>query len=79
MAGCGGSGLGAWPVTKKTKVPAVLDFSNPKVVAKLLDDAADHLDFCGFGDAWERECAKDDGLMNRIVQWQAFRASERGR
>ena len=28
--------------------------------------AKEHLDYCGYGDKWERECAKNDGLPKRI-------------
>lgn len=28
--------------------------------------ASDHLDYCGYGDSWEREIAKDSGLEDDI-------------
>jgi methylmalonyl-CoA mutase N-terminal domain/subunit len=31
-----------------------------------LSDAKDHLDYCGWGDSWERECAKEQGLQPKI-------------
>lgn len=31
---------------------------------KAFREAIAHL--CGFGDAWERECAQDSGLMQRL-------------
>jgi hypothetical protein len=40
-----------------------------KQVAQLrevLQAASDHLDYCGYGDAWERECAGD--LEERISE-----------
>jgi len=27
-------------------------------VKRLLKDAYDHLNYCGYGDAWERECSE---------------------
>jgi len=35
-----------------------------KRLATLFSEAASHLDYCGYGDRWERECAKD--LPERI-------------
>ena len=29
-------------------------------------DAMEHLDYCGWGDAWERECAEDSGMIDRL-------------
>jgi hypothetical protein len=31
-----------------------------------LSDARDHLDYCGWGDSWERECAKAQGLEPKV-------------
>lgn len=31
-----------------------------------LTEASKHLDYCGYGDAWERECAQHDRLEGRI-------------
>ena len=31
-----------------------------------LEAAQEHLDYCGYGDSWERECAKDSKLEERI-------------
>jgi hypothetical protein len=39
-----------------------------KMLAEALSSASDHLDLCGYGDAWERECAKDAGLSEQIDQ-----------
>ena len=30
-----------------------------KELYKLLDEAVDHLNYCGYGDSWERECAEE--------------------
>jgi len=30
-----------------------------KLLAETLEEAKDHLDYCGYGDKWERECAGD--------------------
>jgi hypothetical protein len=37
-----------------------------KVLGEALQEAADHLDYCGYGDSWERECAVDNGVTERI-------------
>lgn len=29
--------------------------------------AAEHLDYCGYGDGWERECAADSGLVAEVT------------
>ena len=31
-----------------------------------LKKARDHLEYCGYGDNWERECAKEAGLPDLI-------------
>lgn len=31
-----------------------------------LIDARNHLDYCGYGDSWERECAQASKLEDRI-------------
>lgn len=31
-----------------------------------LEDAESHLDYCGYGDSWERECATAQGLPVKI-------------
>lgn len=35
---------------------------------KMLKEAYAHLDYCGWGDKWERECAKEDKLQERILK-----------
>ena len=35
----------------------------PELVT-LFEEMADHLEYCGYGDAWERECADD--LINNV-------------
>lgn len=40
-----------------------------KMIQKLLEvleAAYDHLEYCGYGDSWERECARDANLPNKI-------------
>lgn len=32
-----------------------------------LDAANDHLDYCGFGDSYERECATEQKLPEKIL------------
>ena len=31
-----------------------------------LEDAEEHLDYCGWGDSYERECARDEKLPEKI-------------
>lgn len=31
-----------------------------------LEDARTHLEYCGYGDKWERECAEEYGLAKKI-------------
>lgn len=38
---------------------------------RLAYDMAQHLEFCGYGDSWERECARDSGLIKRVDNWLA--------
>ena len=43
----------------------------PNIVSRLkeaLKAARDHLEYCGYGDRWERECAYDRGLPDLINQ-----------
>lgn len=46
------------------------EFDTMKAMAVLLfetlRDAAEHLNYCGYGDKWERECAKEGKLQERI-------------
>ena len=37
-----------------------------RLLVRALSDAKDHLEYCGYGDSWERECAIDDGLPKLI-------------
>ena len=41
---------------------------------ELLCKAIDHLDYCGYGDAWERECSRD--LQVELDQWQEQQKEE---
>lgn len=31
-----------------------------------LEAARDHLEYCGYGDSWERECAEESKLAEQI-------------
>lgn len=35
-------------------------------LATLFDEAVQHLEYCGYGDNYERECARDDKLPERL-------------
>lgn len=37
-----------------------------KTLAKALEAAQDHLEYCGYGDNWERECARENKLEEKI-------------
>ena len=37
-----------------------------KVAEEALDEAITHLDYCGYGDSYERECAKENNLPERL-------------
>ena len=37
-----------------------------KVLREALDDAVRHLDWIGYGDSYERECARESGLIDRL-------------
>jgi hypothetical protein len=37
-----------------------------KQLTKALRAASDHLDYCGYGDKWERECAEAEKLSEKI-------------
>ncbi len=37
-----------------------------KLVLDGLQKAEEHLEYCGYGDNWERECAREQGLASTI-------------
>lgn len=37
-------------------------------VVNALYSAEGHLNYCGYGDSWERECAEDSGLAKEISE-----------
>ena len=37
-----------------------------KMLLEALHDAQDHLDYCNYGDNWERECAREAKLPEKI-------------
>lgn len=39
-----------------------------KQLAEALKAAGDHLEYCGYGDSWERECADAEGLPEKIQE-----------
>jgi hypothetical protein len=40
-----------------------------KETEKLLKEAYEHLEYCGYGDSWERECAKEAKLQERLNKY----------
>ena len=43
-------------------------------LVEALKDAESHLDYCGYGDRWERECAESSKLSGKIAE--ALNAAE---
>ena len=41
---------------------------------EFIRDLLAHLDYCGWGDSWERECAEP--LMQRATEWQKANPAE---
>ncbi len=39
-----------------------------KILRDALEAAKNHLEYCGYGDRWERECASEEGLPQKIEQ-----------
>ena len=37
-----------------------------KAMLEALVAAHDHLEYCNYGDSWESECARDEGLPEKI-------------
>jgi hypothetical protein len=37
-----------------------------KTVTEALQEASDHLDYCGYGDKWERECADASKIEEHV-------------
>ena len=48
------------------KKKKVIDFAEYKKLALLFQAAVSHLEFCGYGDEYERECARDEKLPQRL-------------
>lgn len=44
----------------------VIPYEEYKQLALLFQEARSHLEYCGYGDNWERECAKEDKLPERL-------------
>lgn len=43
-------------------------FNHFQELVKALEAAEEHLDWCGYGDSYERQCAKEAGLPKRIEE-----------
>jgi hypothetical protein len=47
-----------------------MTINNIEEIAKLLyealKEAREHLEYCNYGDTWERECAREDKLPEKI-------------
>jgi hypothetical protein len=59
----------AAPVATKWRRGWVMSdkISLTKELYDVLKEAEAHLDYCGYGDSWERECAKASRLEERIA------------
>lgn len=44
----------------------VIDYEEYIKLAELFDEAVQHLEYTGYGDSYERECARDDKLPERL-------------
>ena len=55
--------LGGWKTVASTESQA----SELDKVKRLLRRAYDHLEYCGFGDQWERECSEE--LQNELSEY----------
>lgn len=44
----------------------VIPFSEYKKLVIAFQEAVAHLEYCGYGDAWERECANVDKLPQKF-------------
>lgn len=47
------------------------------IAERLLKSATDHLEFCGYGDSYERECAREAHLPQNLDAYLAHRAKEK--
>lgn len=55
-------------MSKKKRDPFAHLTGLTRQLADALQAASDHLDYCGYGDNWERECAQALGLETQIKQ-----------
>jgi len=44
----------------------VIPLTEYKQLAILFQEAVAHLEYCGYGDSYERDCAKEDRLPQRL-------------
>jgi len=68
------------PLFKRWEIPnpknAALSIELPLIVdqRELIDELIEHLEYCNWGDAWERECAED--LRKTVRQYQERNSRE---
>ena len=53
-----------------TKNVKVIPLTEYKKLAELFQEALAHLEFCGYGDSYERECAREDKLPQRLEKME---------
>lgn len=46
----------------------IIPIKDFRIVAEALMAAQRHLEYCGFGDNWERECADEEKLPQKIEE-----------
>jgi len=54
-------------VEKARAIVAAEQAERMQEMRELLQEAYDHLEYCGYGDSWERECAMEAKLPKRLA------------
>ncbi len=57
-----------WVCAVDTKIAKILDKLGQPKMYEALQAAQDHLEYCGYGDEWEREGADASGLPHKIQE-----------
>jgi hypothetical protein len=57
-----------FPELEKLKVEHCTLRRKARMIRDALEAAYEHLEYCGYGDSWERECAMDSGLDIKLKE-----------